>query len=666
MTNAIILARLDLEGLPEGVILDRQAEPSEAEGRAFAGWTTPLSPHRYWKRPSQFRIVHEPPGPAIDHPKHHDDCLLAGDFLWGDYTVEAAVLQLDPGAPLTHDEPDAQWGRTGLVARYQNLRHYYFLCIEARERLRLYRRADDDWHVLAERPLPTPQDDYVRLRMAVKADRITCWANDEALFEAADAAFPTGKAGVRTNTASRLREVHVTSTPAADAAFVQARSRRERDLDAAREQHPNAVLWKRVDKSCFPGSGCVPARVPSPDRWGFVLFSPNATWAEGAQEALGLKAIDLDGRLLWENPVRGVRYPRVADMDGDGVDDVVCFLERTFAVIDGRTGQVVHEAPLPVQVTEDGTRRTLAPEFGGVYLADLHGAGAPRDVILKEENHRGGHQLWAYDSALRSLWSVTIPYPRYGHGIHVFDVDGDGRDEIAAGFSIIGPEGDILWRVVGGDSIPAFGSDHIDTCAMGPFGPNGEVRLAACTGTDGFWLIDGATHEPIVKHRMGHAQGLAVGNFDPDRPGLDMIVGTRWDNYGIVSFIDGQGDRYFTFEPDNVSQGGTPVNWTGTGQELSFLHSTEEALGLYDCRGRQVVVMPPELTERSFYGKVGRLPCHVDLCRDPRQELVFNLEDEILIFTQDNDLPAGQRVYAPKLRTENRIPVVSIPAWATA
>ena len=58
---------------------------------------------------------------VLEHINKSDRCLVAGQPLWGDYTVEARVRQLNAFTQPSSDDPHAIVARSGLLLRYQDL-----------------------------------------------------------------------------------------------------------------------------------------------------------------------------------------------------------------------------------------------------------------------------------------------------------------------------------------------------------------------------------------------------------------------------------------------------------------------------------------------------------------------------------------------------------------
>ena len=136
-------------------------------------------------------------------------------------------------------------------------------------------------------------------------------------------------------------------------------------------------------------------------------------------------------------------------------------------------------------------------------------------------------------------------------------------------------------------------------------------------------------------------------------------MGDRWETYGIMNLVDGRGDPLFRHEPDNTTEAGQPVNWSGDGEELLFLYTSPEVFGFYDARGRKVVVPSCEGLPSMRRHITRRYSVSIeDLTGDARDEIVYIHEGAIYIVTQDRPYPAGERIYAPTRKMD-----ISIPGW---
>jgi hypothetical protein len=343
--------------------------------------------------------------------------------------------------------------------------------------------------------------------------------------------------------------------------------------------------------------------------------------------------------------------------------------KEVLAAISLRNGQLVAEAEVPSL-----PGRQVQFMFSTNSLADLRGTGAPSDFILREGND--GNTLWAYDDQLKPLWTATV-VPNFGHGnsLGFCDVNGDGKEEVLAGGTLLGPDGKKIWQMEKCDEVlKKHGAAHIDALVIGNIAedPKLDPVVSLQAGSAGVYFLDGRTGKVRSITRVGHAQGRYAGKFRPEIPGIQVEVGTRWGNYGIISIFSAKGERLCTFQPDTFSQGGPPVNWTGDGQEHIFIYTSKSAFGFYDGWGRRVLRFAEgAIPDGIGYGR-GTVFVE-DLTGDPRDELAFFADGKLLIYTQDRPPAPRQalggpehgrraanpaKVYAPVRRS-----VMSYPGW---
>ena len=186
---------------------------------------------------------------VLEHHNKTGRCLTTGEPLWGDYTVEASVRQLNAFTEPNNDEPHAIVGLSGVMVRYQDLRRYYIFAIEGYERFVLYRREDEAWTMLADYRNGVDRSRYYHLRAVCEGQRLACYVDGKQVFVAYDEKFQMGKVGIRTNTRSRMYGVRVTASEPARAAYLSRQSAYEREVAEASEKYPKPVLWKRIDIS---------------------------------------------------------------------------------------------------------------------------------------------------------------------------------------------------------------------------------------------------------------------------------------------------------------------------------------------------------------------------------------------------------------------------------
>ncbi|WP_028611307.1 FG-GAP-like repeat-containing protein [Paenibacillus harenae] len=230
-----------------------------------------------------------------------------------------------------------------------------------------------------------------------------------------------------------------------------------------------------------------------------------------------LTAFDLEGRQLWQSGTpdlgagsQGSDYPaQIYDIDGDGRLEVLCVMDGQFMIIDGRDGKLKESYPLPDPHAHDC-----------IIIANLSGNDRASDIILKDRYHK----LWAMDRNFKLLWTHEgIP----GHYPWVYDLDGDGKDEVMAGYDLLDSEGRQLWSCKDLD-------DHADCIWVGDVNGDGEPELVI--GGSVTVMVD-RTGKELWRHEGSvESQHIALGRFRDDLPGLQVAGLDR-----LVREDDGRG-----------------------------------------------------------------------------------------------------------------------------
>jgi hypothetical protein len=368
-----------------------------------------------------------------------------------------------------------------------------------------------------------------------------------------------------------------------------------------------------------------------------------------------LTAMNLDGEVLWQwgepHPAHGIvpaDLPfQIHDFDGDGKQEVVCCRSFEMCVLDGLTGEVKYAAPTP----EVGPMATWLPEDDlfripgdSLCFADLGGLGRRQDVLVKDRYSN----VTAYDSAFQRRWRF---HGNTGHFPAVADLDGDGRDEVMIGYTLVDHDGTVLWTI--------DARDHQDAIAITPIAPDSPRPLIALAGGEAGTVVCDARGTVRWRDHTGHVQRLTAARARADVPGLQIITKTFWGNPDIICLYDAAGRMLETLELTGGGAVLSPVNWDGSGIELLLTSGSVSRGGLLDGRLRPVVTFPDD-------GHPTLCAEALDLTGDARDEIVLWDLTRMWIYTQDAPCPAGP-VYRPwrqpHYNMSNYRAETSTPAW---
>ena len=651
------IAEPDLDGCPVGFLFRGKNPDWSREEAFFAGMEAPLN-HRSWSPETYLYLIDDDEGKALENVAKSETTIITRDRSLADCRVEARVRQFIPGAWPNMDDEYCRVARNGVVLRMLDFRRYYQFCLEGYDRAVLYRRCDYDRTVLGEKRFPLDLQRYHHLLAETRGERIRCWLDGELIADVKDDEYASGAAGIRTNSICRFQGIRVATWEEGHQVYLQRLEKEEKKLRAFRETLPQPVLWRRYDLPRLKGgrSHFFRPREDGPVR---LLVAGNG------EDFKGYSLFDLEGNLLWESPAEGEGPGgefKFADMDGDGVREIVSFFDGGIAVHSSSDGRRLAQAPWPQAGPFD--RKQERAYITHLYLADLGGVGHCDSVVLKDDGSAGGWTFQVLDAGLQPRWTQTLQLPPMGHHINVHDVDGDGRDEILAGYHCYDGDGELVWRVEAARYWDVVhGARHPDALVVGELWP-GTMRAAYAGGGEGFVLVDATCGAVIARHPIGHAQGISAGKFAGEVPGHQILIGTRHQNYGILCFFDGEGNPIGRFQPDYLSQGGPPVNWTGDGTEFALLITSPPVFGLWDRHGRFAL----DLKELDLFAgappeqRAAAVCLPGDITGDARDELALQRGGELFVYTQDRPV-AGERVFAPRRDERVMHPRSSVEGW---
>lgn len=416
-------------------------------------------------------------------------------------------------------------------------------------------------------------------------------------------------------------------------------------------------LWKEINITAFRGTFPCLGDLSGDGQIDFLLYR------QGRQTTPGyLVAIDHDGRKLWslgdpsitvhmpdgdyrEPALRGIAF--VYDIDNDNRSEVITEFWKDdrpmMYVLDGATGAIEQSRESPFDVKVRGGKRSRCHPVG--KIAFLKGRKRPPAIVLKyEASGRVPTHAIALDSTLQTVWHVSGKPTDVGHLPSVGDVDGDGRDEIVLGTTLVDDDGKVLWR--------KQARNHADcTAVFQPFTkPGRAVLISICNSGPAFCLsVSGRTIWEKTTEEVSHGQGIWAGDFIEEEPGTEVIIlksGHRGD-FLTVRGTDGRPLATFQHRRELEGYPDFPcvVNWES--REVQSLWIPIDRC-LVDGYGNVVADLgshEEHVRSRLHWGTskshVAVQAFAVDLCGDERDELVLYQPyhgESIMIFTQaDSD-----------------------------
>ncbi|MBM4037928.1 MAG: hypothetical protein FJ290_05385 [Planctomycetes bacterium] len=484
---------------------------------------------------------------------------------------------------------------------------------------------------------------WVTLRATLERPKLTCWLGDESVFDINWDGGLDGRVGLLANCPARFRAIAVDGCPARPRFVVRASARSAQKRPEGRTTNKTPYPEMRlVQQITTPGFGtCRQMRfgdLTGNGRPDIVLAQRvPIEGGEGYSTVGCLTALTAEGEVLWQSgtptpqtPLAGDLPFQVNDIDGDGRAEVVAVRGFEIQVLDGATGKLKLAAPTPERPVHHPLLKRSISYFGSpdghefplvvadsIRFADLAGRGAARDLLLKDRYHH----LWALTPDLKPLWSWV---GNLGHFPFAADLDGDGRDEVLAGYHWLTANGRDLQNLHLGD--------HADAIFAGDIQGWGEPKAVRAGGDDG--LIIAGLHGDLLAVHHGHVQRLSIAKFRRRAPGLQYAICTYWGAPGIVALLDSTGKIMWSGEFPVCGNTLQPVNWTGEDEELIYFSAHAEHGGLYNWEGEQVVPFPSDR--------------HPELCSEV-MDLFGTGRDNLIVWD-----PAQLWVYAPAGDAEPR------------
>jgi len=347
-------------------------------------------------------------------------------------------------------------------------------------------------------------------------------------------------------------------------------------------------------------------------------------------------AQELDGAVLWRwgNHAIGRKNwhhdvaCQIHDWDGDGKNEVILCTKGYLVELDGATGGERRRISIPGEATDC------------LVFCNLVGGNRPTDVLVKTRYH----QIWAYDRGGKLLWSVKDPGGyRTAHQPRPMDIDGDGRDEIMAGYAMLNPDGFVRWVFKSKKVDQSRG--HLDCCRVVQRGNSPEdFRLAlTCCGANNVALVDG--NGRVLWEISGHHfESVDVGKIFAHCPGVQLLVDIDHQPFGKSPLwvLDEKGELLGQLTT-NYSRHHCLLDWTGDGlDEILVAHHG----ALYNYRGQRIgVFVTPKLAKKGQPARSSDYEKSIltgDMTGDGVADVLLATPEAVYIFKNEKGLkPAG-------------------------
>lgn len=357
-----------------------------------------------------------------------------------------------------------------------------------------------------------------------------------------------------------------------------------------------------------------------------------------------LEAFTSWGRSLWRRPLvwhdhafgSANNVPVVVwDLDGNGKAEVIARYQEGdnvyVAVLDGMTGRVLRKAPWTGMVSD------FAKSSTRIHMAIAFLNGKTPSIVTQTGLYEN-EVIEAFDPELKKLWRFESFGETNGSGSHhvdIADVDGDGKDEVFDGTTVLNGDGTMRWSIY---------REHPDIVSVKRFLPETKKRqvfyAVESSVHAGAYLVDADKGKILWKSnreddpRWSHAHTGWAADILASSPGLEMY--TNRDGHLVKDTVLLAADGQVLM--DQFPAGWKPVNWTG-GAVRDLISADGRKLARFNGKSLEPLAVSPN--EGS-----GSCPMSADLVGDFRDELVCigkTAEGAQAVFVYTNTEVAKQR-----------------------
>ena len=343
----------------------------------------------------------------------------------------------------------------------------------------------------------------------------------------------------------------------------------------------------------------------------------------------------LDGSVLWKwgNPDIGRKSwhhdvaCQIHDWNGDNNYEVVLCTKGFLVELEGATGRELRQIPIPEEATDC------------LVFCNLSGKSHPCDVLVKDRYHN----IWAYNQQGKLLWIVKDPGGfRTAHQPRPIDLDGDGRDEIFAGYAMLNSDGSVRWVYKSKQVDQAKG--HLDCARVFRQGPSPEdFRIVlTCCGANNIAFLDG--NGKVLWEVSGHHfESIDVGRIIPNHAGPHICVDIDHQPYGKSPTweLDENGLLLGQVVTD-YSRHHCLLDFIGDGiEEILVAHKG----GLYNHQGRRIGTFNTPDTEISEGNIKYEKSMHIgDMTGDGILDVILTTPYNVYIYKNTKGKKSGKPV----------------------
>jgi hypothetical protein len=331
---------------------------------------------------------------------------------------------------------------------------------------------------------------------------------------------------------------------------------------------------------------------------------------------------ELDGSVLWRWGRADLgRYKlhhdvacQIYDWDGDGACEVIVAADRVIVELSGTNGQEQRRFAIPQDASDC------------IVFCNLSGRTRAEEVLVKTRYT----QIWAYNRAGEQLWTAKTPAGfRTAHQPRPIDIDGDGRDEIMAGFAMLNSDGSVRWPLRDDDleAGKPLSAGHLDCARLffrGTLPTDSTLALTFCSG-DRLAMVRG--DGKMLWNLPGrHFESIDVGKVCRSVPGKQIVVDIPYAPRGEqpICVFDRHGTLIGQILTDS-SRFHRLVDWFGQGVESIVVGQPP---AMYDGEtGEKLAVfeMPvhPESIESHVSDEEATICFKGDISGDGRPDILF-------------------------------------------